>query len=837
MEESFREVVRISSTMARMGLEVRNDLADAGNGFHSESVRGVGSSPSTTTEVGDAMMVREVNNRTNCERWREFADVERRSDTFWYDKCVTHDTRPLAFVIRVIAFLTSTINAGIVRASSMIVRTLLLRARTPRPSYQRPLSSLPPALSKVLVANRGEIACRVLRTCREWGIPSVALYSVADGHNCTHATMADESYQVGSGPTPSESYLQAQQVLEIAQATGVDAIHPGYGFLSENEGFARATIDAGIKWIGPPPESMASMASKSQAKAIMEQAGVPTTPGYYSDGDQEPEFLLAKAKEIGFPVLIKAVLGGGGKGMRLVWNEKDFVDSLRACQGEALASFGDATVLLEKYLVDPRHVELQILADSHGNVVSLLERDCSLQRRHQKIIEEAPASDLSPELRADLGLKARKAAEAVRYVNAGTVEFLLEGSNFYFCEMNTRLQVEHPITELVTGVDLVEWQLRVAAGEELGFRQEDIAEIGHAFEARIYAEQPSKGFLPATGHVWHHRPPAPIHTGANDQGIRVDSFLQTGQDISVYYDPMIAKLIVHDENRDKALKKLAKALKDYQIAGVPTNMDFLIQCSQHPVFGQQGAINTGFLEKYGDEIRLKEPELPIEAKAVGALVVSHYLEGRIGPSLHDTNLASPWSAHSGSWRMGGEASRARRTISMVDSEEQMVCISNRDGSFEVEVDGSVLHIHGSIGDSGTMEVVLNGSKRIHATTVLREIDGVLQIRIWPNNDPAAYLWEMNFEHPLNATGTDDSVQGTGDDVVKAPMPGKISRLQAAVGDTVTQGQVILVMEAMKMEHAITAPRDGILGEIRYKPGDVVDDGAILLIMEDEAEAA
>jgi 3-methylcrotonyl-CoA carboxylase alpha subunit len=697
---------------------------------------------------------------------------------------------------------------------------------------------------KVLIANRGEIACRVIRTCQRLGIPTVAIYSSADGPDCLHARMADESYQIGTGPTPRESYLQPDDILRVALDTGVHAIHPGYGFLSENAAFAELVTNHRMTLVGPPPSAMTAMASKSRSKAIMEAAGVPTTPGYFDQlglpEHQTVEFLLSQAVRIGFPVLIKAVMGGGGKGMRLVGQESEFDDALRACQREAQSAFGNADVLLEKYLVRPRHVEVQIVADSHGNVVHLFERDCSLQRRHQKIIEEAPASDLPPDLRARLGENGCQAARAVGYVNAGTVEFLLDTTtpgDFFFCEMNTRLQVEHPITEQITGVDLVEWQLRIAAGEVLPKTQDELYARGHAFEARVYAEHPARGFLPATGTVWHHQPPAPVNQGScKESGIRVDTGLQAGQQVGVYYDPMISKLIVHDTDRTAALQKLVRALKGYQIAGVPTNIDFLIKCATHPTFGKAGAVNTGFLEDFADDVRMEEDMVPPPlAQAVGAFASMLLLEKRVG-IIDRKSSVMPWSTRHGSWRMGGSSGRAKRVLEMEHTGFAIECLCNQDGSFDVQVcreDGTLsdhFHIKGSLDYNSNMEVVVNNSRRIKLTTILHEENGLIRVRMWPYHHEN-YHWKLDVKHPLKQVFDETVKAGTGEGSVKAPMPGRITRVNFAVGDTVATGDVILVMEAMKMEHAIKAPQNGVLTTLNFEVDDVVEDGSVVMIVE------
>lgn len=688
---------------------------------------------------------------------------------------------------------------------------------------------------KVLIANRGEIACRVIRTCQQLEIPTVALYSTADGPNCLHAQMADEAFLIGTGPNPADSYLLQEEILNIAQATGAQAIHPGYGFLSENFNFCQRVQETpGLAFVGPPPSAMQAMASKSQSKAIMEKAGVPTTPGYYGDQNQDPEYLLERAKEVGFPLLIKAVMGGGGKGMRLVWKESEFLDALAACQREARSSFGDDRVLLERYLQNPRHVEVQVVADTHGNVLHLFERDCSLQRRHQKIIEEAPASDLPPELRERFGEMGKRAAQAVGYVNAGTVEFLLEGEDFYFCEMNTRLQVEHPITELVTGIDLVEWQLRIAAGEKLPILdQSEIVSNGHAFEARIYAENPARNFLPGTGTVWHHKPPALPNIGADNKGIRVDTGIQMGQEVGVYYDPMICKLIVHDENRDKALNKLVKALKSYQIAGVPTNIDFLIACAQHEIFQKPGNVNTGFLDHHLEEVLPPETTASPLATAVGVFATLLHMEERVGVQklTKSRQNETPFSSLSGSWRMGANA---KRSLTLEDG-RVVDCTCHRDGSYDISLDDETFHVNGTLTDDGSMQVVVNNVHRIHISSSFLESNDQYHVRMWPAGLDEDYFWQVDVMTPKAVAMSGSGAEASGGQgAIKAPMPGKVSRIQYAVGDEVSEGDVLVVMEAMKMEHPVTAPVSGVLTALNCRVDDVVMDGAILAVVENVA---
>lgn len=727
-----------------------------------------------------------------------------------------------------------------------MLSTKLFRLRHVLSRQHRYLSSTRP-FEKVLVANRGEIACRVIRTCRRMGIETVAVYSSADGIDSLHASMADEAYQVGSGPSATDSYLRGQDILEIAQQSGAQAIHPGYGFLSENAAFCQQADDKHIKFVGPGPRAIQAMGSKAESKAIMEDANVPTTPGYHG-ANQDPEFLLNEAvANVGFPLLIKAVSGGGGKGMRQVWREQDFLTALESCKRESISAFGDDSVILEKYLVNPRHVEVQVVADEHGNVLHLYERDCSLQRRHQKIIEEAPASDLPLELRQELGETGKRAAQAVGYVNAGTVEFLLDTQDvgkFYFCEMNTRLQVEHPITELITGVDLVEWQLRIAAGEELPMTQDQVPCMGHAMEARIYAENPARDFLPATGNVWHHAPPAAPNVGIDANGVRVDTGIKPYQDIGVYYDPMISKLIVHGANRKQANEKLVAALKGYQIAGVPTNIGFMIKCAEHVVFQEAGAINTGFLEEFAEDVSIAEDsvEPSSQGKALAAFAVLLQLENRIG--IQDLTTArqssNPWSSLTGSWRMGGRQGRRKLDLKLSDKDDALECWSNPDGSFDIGVPSvnngmEYFTVSGVLDANCQMNAIVNGSKRISATVAMNSHieHGIINVHLWLDGPGEEYDIAIKVNNPLVPIAHEAESAASSHGIVKAPMPGKIVRINATVGETVRAGDVVIVMEAMKMEHSIKAPRDGTVAELHYNVGDIVSDQAALALVDDD----
>lgn len=581
----------------------------------------------------------------------------------------------------------------------------------------------------------------------------------------------------------------------------------------------------------------------------MDDAGVPTTPGYHGD-DQSVEKLLHEAvTNVGFPLLIKATMGGGGKGMRLVWNESEFVAALESCRSESQSAFGDQNVILEKYLVHPRHIEIQIMADSHGNAVYLHERDCSLQRRHQKIIEEAPASDLSDAKRKLMGETAVKAAQAVGYVNAGTVEFLMdtksEENEFYFCEMNTRLQVEHPVTEMITQQDLVEWQLRIAAGEELPIKDQQMIPChGHSMEARIYAENPLKDFLPVTGKVWHHGPPAEPNVGGAD--VRVDTCIETGKDITVYYDPMISKLIVHGEDREDCREKFVKALKEYQVAGIPSNIPFLINCAQHEVFAKHGALNTGFLDDFGNDVKIKKQNLGALEQAICAFAMAIKIENRITATGKKIVNAGPWSNWSGSRRVGGESGRFHRIFEPVhdhddDTESKIKCTSNHDGSFDVSFDSSdddkIYKIDGTLDVLNNLNVIVDGAKKESFTAIINEdIDAAtIAVSVWTKDVDKCetdFAFEMTFKHPLPIQTKSRRTlnKSSGDKTLfsmNAPMPGRVIRINANEGDHVNENESIVVLEAMKMEHAIHAPTNGEIEAINCQVGDIVDDGAIL----------
>ncbi|NWG30576.1 MAG: acetyl/propionyl/methylcrotonyl-CoA carboxylase subunit alpha [Rhodocyclaceae bacterium] len=661
--------------------------------------------------------------------------------------------------------------------------------------------------NKILIANRGEIACRVIRTARRLGLRTVAVYSEAD-RAARHVRMADEAVCIGPAPA-RESYLAIDRIIAACQATGAEAVHPGYGFLSENEAFAEACAAHGIVFIGPPPAAIRAMGLKSESKKLMEKAGVPLTPGYHGD-EQAPDFLRAQAEAIGYPVLIKASAGGGGKGMRVVWNGEEFAAALASCQREAAASFGDDHVLIEKYLQRPRHIEFQIFADTHGNVVHLFERDCSVQRRHQKVLEEAPAPGMTPERRAAMGQAAIDAARAVGYVGAGTVEFIVEPSGaFYFMEMNTRLQVEHPVTEMITGLDLVEWQLRVAAGEPLPLRQEQLSIRGHALEARVYAEDADKGFLPATGRLVHFAPPA------ESLNVRVDTGVEAGDEISPHYDPMISKLIVWDENRERARVRLLQALADFRIVGVTSNVGFLSRLVACPAF-VSASLDTGLIEREQAFLFPAESTPPREAWLLAAL--AELLRDRNFARAHAQASAdphSPWHLRDG-WRANGMARRAI-LLRAGASEKRLVAAYAGDG-FVLDGDGQTTAVAGELHDDGALLADLGG-RRVNATVIAA------------GEKRHVFFDGMSFVFaaidPLFHAGEGSGAEGG----LTAPMPGKVIALLAEPGARVEKGAPLVVLEAMKMEHTLIAPAAGTVKAFNYAVGEQVADGAELLEFE------
>jgi 3-methylcrotonyl-CoA carboxylase alpha subunit len=657
---------------------------------------------------------------------------------------------------------------------------------------------------KILIANRGEIACRVIKTARRLGIRTVAVYSEADT-KARHVDLADEAYPIGPSPA-RQSYLVVEKIIEAARKSGAQAIHPGYGFLSENANFAEACAAAGIVFIGPPAAAIRAMGSKSAAKALMEKSGVPLVPGYHG-ADQDPAVLADAAERIGYPVLIKASAGGGGKGMRIVENATGFAAALASAKREAASSFGDDQVLVEKYLTRPRHIEIQVFADTQGNTVSLFERDCSIQRRHQKVVEEAPAPGLSPERRRSMGEAACAAAKAIGYVGAGTVEFIAEGDAFYFMEMNTRLQVEHPVTEAITGQDLVEWQLIVAAGGTLPLAQDQLAINGHAIEVRVYAEDPGRDFLPSIGRLVHLSPPG------EGPHVRVDTGVRSGDTISMHYDPMIAKLIVWDRDRAGAVQRLRRALADYQIVGVTTNLGFLAAIAAHPAFGA-AELDTGFIGRHGAELFLAA--LPASAEILAAAALRVLLDRQCSVEAQAARSAdrwSPWNLAT-SWRLNGDG---YQDLVFRDGEATITLRAHpqRDGSFTLDLPERSVALAGGEDASGALGFTLDGVKT--SARVVRVGDDLTIIRDGINH-------RLGLIDPLAPERIEAAAGGR----LTAPMPGRITQVLTSAGAEIRRGAALLVLEAMKMEHTITAPADGTVEAVRYAVGDLVEEGAELI---------
>jgi len=659
---------------------------------------------------------------------------------------------------------------------------------------------------KILIANRGEIACRVMRTASRLGIRTVAVYSDAD-RDALHVRLADEARRIGPPPA-RESYLNAEAVIAAARGTGAQAIHPGYGFLSENEAFARACAAAGIVFIGPTAESIAAMGDKSAAKRLMEKARVPLVPGYHGE-NQDAGFLLGRAEEAGFPVLIKASAGGGGKGMRIVRQRGEFEQALASCRREAKSAFGDDRVLIERYLERPRHIEVQVFGDAHGQCVHLFERDCSVQRRHQKVLEEAPAPGMSASRRREMGEAAVAAARAIDYRGAGTVEFIADqDGRFYFMEMNTRLQVEHPVTEMITGLDLVEWQLRVAAGEPLPLKQDGITLRGHAIEARLYAEDPARDFLPATGRLAHLAFPP------TSESVRIDTGVEGGAAITPHYDPMIAKLIVWGEDRDTALARLRTTLAGCEVAGVTTNAGFLARLAESTAFSNAD-LDTGLIERCRGEL-FPPPTAPSDQTLAAVALAELLLEqqGARGDSRRSGDPYSPWNEVDG-WRLNGD--------------------SHHDFVF---TEGETMY-------SVTVRFLAAGKRvliggREYALEGERLADGALLVRL----DGHAFKlravregenWHLFGDGDVRKISLRDELHGldvdAGGGSLAAPMPGKIVAVMVKAGQTVEKGTPLVILEAMKMEHTIAAPADGIVREIHYAPGEQVLEGADLIAFE------
>jgi 3-methylcrotonyl-CoA carboxylase alpha subunit len=667
-------------------------------------------------------------------------------------------------------------------------------------------------ITKILIANRGEIAVRVMKTARKMGIKSVAVYSDAD-RKALHVRMADEAVHIGPSPAV-ESYLVIDKILAACKSSGADAVHPGYGFLSENPEFARRLKKEGIVFIGPSPESMEAMGLKDAAKKLMEKAGVPVTPGYHGT-DQDATLLKSKAGEIGYPVLIKAVAGGGGKGMRKVDAAADFDDALKSCMREAKSSFGDDRVLIEKYILSPRHIEVQVFGDTHGNVVHMYERDCSLQRRHQKVIEEAPAPGMTDDVRAAMTRAAIEAAQAVNYVGAGTVEFIVDGSGklrtdgFWFMEMNTRLQVEHPVTEMITGLDLVEWQIRVAQGEKLP-KQSKIKLKGHAVEARIYAEDPAHDFLPSIGTVyefdlfgWYNK---------NGGGVRVDCGIEEKDQISIFYDPMIAKLIGHGKNRKKAISNTVEGITYSGLQGVTTNMGFLKRALEHKEF-QAGNITTDFIPKHMRALIPADLAQTNRALALAAVKLSD--ANLFGPSGKSSWVLTPWDTSDG-WKLNLPDSQIWAFVrggDIVTAHVRQVSIAQ----WSVRIDDENFHIERNsperkIGNEEALSFLYAWGENLRLDPLELYRDG-----------------ETIKIHQYHPEASDAAVAGG--NAVTAPMPGKIIAVNVAVGDAVKSGEKLIVMEAMKMEMSLEAPRDGIVASVNCTADALVSDGEVLLELE------
>jgi 3-methylcrotonyl-CoA carboxylase alpha subunit len=653
----------------------------------------------------------------------------------------------------------------------------------------------------ILIANRGEIACRVAATARRLGVRTVAVHSDADA-NAKHVALCDEAHAIGPAPA-RDSYLRIERIIDAARASGAQAVHPGYGFLSENEAFAAACAEAGLVFIGPPASAIRAMGSKSAAKALMEKAGVPLVPGYHGD-EQDAAFLQQQANQIGYPVLLKASAGGGGKGMRIVDKSEDFAAALASCKREAAASFGDDKVLVEKYLTRPRHIEIQVFADTHGNCVYLFERDCSVQRRHQKVLEEAPAPGMTEERRRAMGEAAVAAAKAVGYVGAGTVEFIAnQDGSFYFMEMNTRLQVEHPVTEMITGTDLVEWQLRVAAGERVPMLQHELQIHGHAIEARIYAENPEKGFLPSTGLLRHLRMPAAVEFMNGD--VRIDAGVREGDAISPYYDPMIAKLIVRGADRAQALARLSQALAACEVVGPSTNVAFLGRLVASAAFANAD-LDTGLIERHHDLLFPPPSTVPMPALALAIACLSEAAAAPAG-KRHD-----PWAANDG-WRMNGSYARTL-VFNAGDAELSLTLAYQRNGWLLQRGKDEAL-LHSVVADGRQLSLMLD-EQRVSGHVVHSGDD----IHVFVDGRH----WQLAWQDRLAHAGEHESEAGR----LTAPMPGKIVALLVDAGASVEKGAPLLIMEAMKMEHTISAPANGKVAELLYAVGDQVAEGAQLL---------
>ena len=667
----------------------------------------------------------------------------------------------------------------------------------------------------LLIANRGEIAVRIIRTARRMGLRTIAVYSEADA-DAWHVAEADEAYCIGAAPA-AESYLRADAILDACKRSGAEAVHPGYGFLSENAGFAEACEKAGLVFVGPSASAIRAMGLKDAAKALMEKAGVPVVPGYHGD-NQDTGFLAERAKEIGYPVLIKAVAGGGGKGMRRVNAAEDFEKELKSAQREAGAAFGDERVLVEKYVARPRHIEIQVFADGHGQTVSLYERDCSLQRRHQKVVEEAPAPGMPPEMRKKMGDAAVAAAKAIGYRGAGTVEFIADASaglrpdGFWFMEMNTRLQVEHPVTEAITGQDLVEWQLRVAAGEHLPFAQDKVPLKGHAVEVRLYAEDPAKNFFPSTGRLARLRAPS------NMPHVRTDMGVREGDEVTMFYDPMIGKIIAHGETRLQALGTLKRFLTGMEVAGPRTNLGFLINAVGHDAF-LEGDIDTGFIDRHIAEL---VPAGGASPRVLALGVAAHLLmrgAERQKAQAGSAEPHSPWAANDG-WVPGGRRSEILKFS--VSDDDVALTVTPTDIGWHVAGAGEDgIEISASLGDDGALAATVNGV-RVTASCIAKGTGFILMHE--------GIATEFAIVDPLDIDVASDADVGS----LKSPMPGKIVQVLTEAGAKVRKGAPLIVMEAMKMEQTLAAGMDTVVASVHVGVGDQVEAGVMLVSFE-EAE--
>ncbi|UPR02627.1 subunit alpha of methylcrotonoyl-CoA carboxylase [Chloropicon primus] len=674
------------------------------------------------------------------------------------------------------------------------------------------------AVRKLLVANRGEIACRVMKTARRLGVPTVAVYSKVD-EMAKHVTYADEAFCIGSAAA-KDSYLRKDRIIDVALRTGATHIHPGYGFLSENTDFAQDCASNGIKFVGPPASAIRAMGDKIESKVIMEKAGVPLVPGYHGS-DQSLETLVEECKKIGFPVLVKAALGGGGKGMKVAQSEDECVDAIQSAQREALSSFGDQRVLLEKYVGQPRHIEVQVLADGHGNILHFYERDCSVQRRHQKIIEEAPAFGITKDFQNQLHKAAIDAARAVGYENAGTVEFLVDADTweFYFMEMNTRLQVEHPVSESVTGVDLVELQLRVASGEEMPFKQKDVKCDGHAVEVRLYAENPYNDFLPATGDLLRLKVPPETTEFALTDKVRVDSGVRQGDSVTDYYDPMIAKMITKGKDRAEAITSMQKALGELQIADLPNNVGFLQTIMKHEKF-LEGDIETNFIPKHEKELFAKAGEAERRHWLALALALRCKIEGASAAAA-----ASPWGASDG---FRGTGISYRREIEVeLDGDDAVVTEVEYGKGGEVIVEGQVANML-TLSDS-KFEIEIDGQQHRGDFAVADGASGKEAIHVFLSGG-------SHFAAAFPAVDHTVEEDQSGKKSITSPMPGRVVQVFAEDGMELKKGDAILAIEAMKMEYIIRASKDGVISGLSLQKDTKVGDGAVLAYIVDPVAA-